>query len=45
MNLLKFTQEMYLLVNVKPLDYLKVQNLWIICVLRRGVCLQGICGG
>ena len=29
MTLLKFTQEMYLLVNVKPLDDLKVQNLWI----------------
>jgi len=27
--LLKFTQEMYLLVNVKPLDDVKVQNLWI----------------
>jgi hypothetical protein len=29
MTLLKSTQEMYLLVNVKPLDDLEVQNLWI----------------
>jgi len=29
MTVLTFTQEMYLLVNVKPLDDLKVQNLWI----------------
>jgi len=29
MILLKFTQEMYLLVNMKPLDVVKVQNLWI----------------
>jgi hypothetical protein len=29
MTLLKFTQKMYLLVNVKPHDDLKVQILWL----------------
>ena len=29
MTLLKFTQKMYLLFNVKPLDDLKVQILWL----------------
>lgn len=43
MTLLMFTQEMYLLVNVKPFDDLKVQNIWInMCPTSRSVSTRDL---